>query len=162
MSTTNKYDAWTPDLQVKALKRVAQSIFVLGVGVGVIAVARLLDAPIAVIVLGYIGLAVAIMIAPLVFMTSGLMAGDEPYGRLQKFTDEFCQHAINKGYKNVSLGLVVMSLVLFYVADGVINDLLTIDVTFRELGGLYVLFAALIWAFTIMRLIKADDDERLT
>ncbi|RUO28134.1 hypothetical protein CWE12_13015 [Aliidiomarina sedimenti] len=158
---TNPYDAWTPDLQVQALKRVAQSIFVLAAGVAVVALSRLLNAPTMVIVVGYIGLAVAILIAPIVYMTSGLTGGDESSGKIQRFTDEFCLQALAAGYRMVSWVLVVTSLIVFFIADDIVSHLLSIEVTLTQLGGSYVLLAALTWAVTIMRLLKDDGEDAL-
>ncbi|RUO24422.1 hypothetical protein CWE09_11200 [Aliidiomarina minuta] len=158
-STSNPYDAWTPDLQVQALKRVAQSIFMLAAGVAFFAVSRWFSAPLLIIMLGYIGLIVSTVVAPLVFMTSGLMAGDQPYAKRQRFSDEFCLYAIASGYKAVSWVLVMSSVALFFFAGGFSGTALINEISVQHIGGVYVLLAGLTWAIAIIRLVKEEATD---
>lgn len=157
-TSKSRYDAWTPDLQVKALKRLAQSILILTLGFAMQGAVAWFGSHIAVIAIGYLGLLVAIVVAPLVAVTSGVLGQSDPY-KLPQFSDEFCQLVIARAYRGVCWVLVLVSLVLLLIPDALIPQWFTETLSLSRLGGLYVLLASFTWAVVVLRLVEDDSAD---
>ncbi|RUO18498.1 hypothetical protein CWE08_11310 [Aliidiomarina iranensis] len=152
----NPHHAWTPDRQVKALTRLAQSIFVAAFGVLITFVSNWFELPAIFMIISFIGVFIAITVAPIIFFSSGILSSDNPY-QLPKFSDEFCQQVIYQAYRAVTWGLMLLALFVFLFADLILANFDMLTVSAGQLGGLFALSGTLIWAMTVMRLIHDEE-----
>ncbi|EGN75106.1 hypothetical protein A28LD_1569 [Idiomarina sp. A28L] len=154
----NPYHAWTPDLQVKALKRLGLSIFVAAFGVFITFVSNWFELPSVFILVSFIGVFVSITVAPIIFFSSGILSSENP-NRLPTFTDEFCRHVIYQAYRAVAWGLILLSLFVFLLADLLLSTLSTVSVSVSQISGLFALSGMLIWAITVVRLVSDEEQD---
>lgn len=160
-SARNPYDGWTPDLQVQALKRCTQVVFISTFGVGSLLVATWFELPIALTILFFFCMIVSFTVAGIVYASTGMMSSSEPYG-LVRFRDEYCREVIFKGYRAVAWWLTALLLMVFILGDILVSSMGFEAMSMSKTAGIYILVAALIWAGSVSRALSDNADEDTT
>lgn len=149
---------WTPELQVKALKRFGQSILVLTLGFAIQGMSQWFASSIAIVSVGYLGLLIAVVVAPILAATSGVLGRNDAYSS-PTFSDEFCQATIHRAYKVVCWALIAISAALLLLPSSMLPQWVVEGVSLSRIGTAYLLIAALSWSWVVLSMLRDDKDE---
>lgn len=160
-SVSNPYDAWTPDLQVKALKRCSHVVYIATLGIVLLLASTWFELPVTLSILFFLGMTGSFIIAGIIYASTGMMSSSEPYGRV-RFSDEYCREVIYQGYRAVVWWLMAVLLAVFLLADFLFSRIVVEPLSVSMAAGLYVVIAALIWAGSVSRALSDKTDEDST
>lgn len=152
-SKASTYATWTPEHQVKALTKLAHSALVLAIGVGIAWLGIWFISGTVGILIGFVGLLIAIMVAPLIFMTAGMTGED---GKFQRFHDDFCQFVIARAYRQVAR---VSTVVLFFLF--ITSPMEQLSISSGVVVGGLLLMNLLVWAWTVLKLVRQDEANEI-
>lgn len=154
----NPYDVWTPDLQVKALKRCAQAAYTAVFGIALLALSTSLELPVALNILLFFCMMASFVVAGIVFASSGMMSSTKPYGWVQ-FSDEYCRDILYKSYRITTLGLVTLLAAGFLFSESGAFFLGVSPLSAPKISALYFVSATLIWATSVAKMLNDSSES---